>query len=141
MRIEAKTLVPGVAEGPVRRLAEPLSFWGGYDATTGAVIDRWHPDHGVICAGHVLVMTASRGSSSGSSVLAEALRAGFGPRALVFSQHDAISAVGAIVAGELYGVACPIVVVEPDLWALCAAAVRLRVEAGPDHAVLMLDED
>lgn len=141
MRIEAKTLVPGSASGLVRRLAEPLSFWGGYDAATGAVMDRWHPDHGVICAGHVLVMTASRGSSSGSSVLAEALRAGFGPRALVFSQHDAIAAVGAIVAGELYGVACPIVIVEPDLWVKCALATRLHVDAAPDRAVLVLEAD
>ena len=49
--LAAIPLVPGTASGEVLALAEPLSFWGGYDAATGRIIDRWHPDHGSNCAG------------------------------------------------------------------------------------------
>ena len=77
--MKAVTLVPGTAEGEVFVLAEPLSFWGGLDATTGEIIDRWHPQSGAILTGRMLLMESGRGSSSGSSVLAEAIRAGTGP--------------------------------------------------------------
>jgi predicted aconitase with swiveling domain len=36
--LEAITLVPGAASGAPLELAEPLSFWGGFDATTGTII-------------------------------------------------------------------------------------------------------
>ena len=36
-------LVEGVIDGEIIRLDEPLSFWGGFDAKTGRVIDRSHP--------------------------------------------------------------------------------------------------
>jgi predicted aconitase len=39
----AVTLVPGAASGPILRLDEPLSFWGGLDSATGTIIDRLHP--------------------------------------------------------------------------------------------------
>ena len=42
-RFDAVTLVPGSAAGPVLRLDEPLSFWGGLDSATGTIIDRLHP--------------------------------------------------------------------------------------------------
>jgi predicted aconitase with swiveling domain len=137
--IAGTTLATGTAEGPVLALAEPLSFWGGYDAATGCITDRWHPDHGRLCSGHVLVMRASRGSSSGSSVLAEAIRAGTAPAAIILAEADAILTVGAMVAAELYGRACPVVVVSPSDLALAAAATRLHVEARAEGAALLLD--
>ena len=36
-------LIAGEARGTVLALDEPLSFWGGFDAETGTVIDRAHP--------------------------------------------------------------------------------------------------
>jgi predicted aconitase with swiveling domain len=130
------TLVPGVAEGDVLVLAEPVSFWGGYDTATGRIIDRRHPDRGVSCSGRVLVMTASRGSSSGSSVLAEAIRARTAPAAIILAERDAILTVGAMVAAELYGLDCPIVVAAPADWPAILAMSRARVEAGADGAVV-----
>lgn len=91
-------------------LSGPLSFWGGIDVATGRVIDRSHPDLGACVTGSVLVMPGGRGSSSSSSVLAETLRRGTGPIAIVLSSPDPILTVGAIVAASLYGVRCPIVV-------------------------------
>jgi PAS domain S-box-containing protein len=47
----------------------------------GRIIDRSHPDLGARVTGTILVMPGGRGSSSSSSVLAEAIRRGTGPPA------------------------------------------------------------
>ena len=107
---EARTLVAGTAEGPALVLDEPLSLWGGLDPETGSIIDTRHPQRGSTVAGRVLVMPAGRGSSSSSSVLAEAIRAGTGPAAIVLGEPDLILALGAIVARELFGTSIPVVV-------------------------------
>jgi predicted aconitase with swiveling domain len=105
-----RLLVAGEAAGIALVLDEPLSFWGGLDAASGAIIDRHHPQRGDVVSGRVLVMPAGRGSSSSSSVLAEAIRAGTGPVAIVLRTADTIVALGAVVARELYGRVCPVVV-------------------------------
>jgi predicted aconitase with swiveling domain len=107
---EARTLVAGTGEGPALVLDEPLSLWGGLDPETGSIIDTRHPQRGSNVAGRVLVMPAGRGSSSSSSVLAEAIRAGTGPAAIVLGEPDPILALGAIVARELFGTSIPVVV-------------------------------
>lgn len=107
---EARTLVAGTAVGPALVLDEPLSFWGGVDPQTGEVVDVRHPQHGANVVGRILVMPSGRGSSSSSSVLAEAIRAGTAPAAIVLGQADPILALGAIVARELYGKVTPVVV-------------------------------
>ena len=61
-------------------------------------------------AGVVLSMPSGRGSSSSSYVFAEAIRAGTAPVAVVLGEADAIVALGAIVAAELYGIEVPVVV-------------------------------
>lgn len=109
---EPRTLVPGEARGPALVLSEPLSFWGGLDPATGAIIDVHHPQRGAVVTGTVLVMPGGRGSSSSSSVLAEAIRAGAAPAAIVLTEADPIIALGAIVARELYGISIPIVVIQ-----------------------------
>lgn len=107
---DARTLVAGSARGAALVLDEPLSFWGGIDPATGEVIDVRHPQRGANVAGRVLVMPSGRGSSSSSSVLAESVRAGTAPAAIVLAEPDPILALGAIVARELYGLLIPVVV-------------------------------
>jgi predicted aconitase with swiveling domain len=99
-----------VAEGTALVLGEPLSFWGGIDPATGRIIDRTHPDLGVCVSGTILVMQGGRGSSSSSSILAEALRRGTAPAGVVLATPDPILTVGALVAESLYERLCPIVV-------------------------------
>ncbi len=91
-------------------LREPLSLWGGMDPATGAVIDAHHPQRGVNLAGRVVVMRSGRGSSSSASVLAEAVRAGTAPAAILLGEPDLILSIGAAVAEELYGVRVPVLV-------------------------------
>ena len=110
-----RAIVPGKAEGEALILDEPLSMWGGADPATGLIIEPAHPQHGQSLAGKDLVMAHGRGSSSSSSVLAELLRRGVGPAAIVLREPDSILAIGALVAGELYGSVCPIVVTDEDV--------------------------
>ena len=113
---DARTLVPGTAEGRALVLDEPLSFWGGVDPETGDITDVRHPQHGASVTGRILVMPSGRGSSSSSSVLAESIRAGTAPAAIVLGEADPILALAAIVARELYGRVTPVVVAtDPSL--------------------------
>ena len=138
--VDAVTLISGAAEGAPLRLDEPLSFWGGFDPATGLVIDRWHPQKGACLQGRVMMMPAARGSSSGSAALAEAIRLGTAPVAILLLARDAIVIVGAMVAAELYGRACPVALVrEPD-WERLAAAGRLAVRAGAQRAEIQIDD-
>jgi predicted aconitase with swiveling domain len=104
-----RVLVDGVATGELLRLAEPLSLWGGLDTETGLIIDRNHPQVGRSMTGAIVSMPHGRGSSSSSSVLAEALRVGTGPAGFILDTPDSILVVGSLVAHRLYGKVCPIV--------------------------------
>jgi predicted aconitase with swiveling domain len=112
--MRGRVLAAGTAEGPALRLDEPLSLWGGVDAASGEVIDARHPQRGTSVTGRVLVMPSVRGSSSSSSVLAELVRAGCAPAAILLGEPDLILAVGAAVAEELYGSRLPVVQLAAD---------------------------
>jgi uncharacterized protein len=112
-KVALRFLVEGQVEGEQLVLQAPLSFWGGYDPETGTIIDQSHPDVGVSCAGKVLLMRETKGSSSASSVLAEAIRRGTAPRAIILEKPCGILTVGALVARALYGKTCAIAVDEP----------------------------
>jgi uncharacterized protein len=134
--VSGVSLVPGRAQGATFVLQDPLSFWGGLDAASGRIIDRWHPQHGAIIAGRILVMAAGRGSSSGSSVLAEAIRLGTAPAGIVLMTRDPIVTVGAMIALELYGKACPVVLARADDWPLIVASGRISITAEDDRATI-----
>jgi predicted aconitase with swiveling domain len=112
----AHTVVTGQGHGAPLLLAEPLSFWGGYDAERGCIVEAGHPQNGARLAGRVMLMERAKGSSSSSSVLAEAIRNGTGPAAIVMRERDLIVGLGCIVASELYGQHVPVVVVEESTW-------------------------
>jgi len=106
-------VVSGSASGPALVLDEPLSLWGGLDALTGIIIDQRHPQRGVCLSGAVVFMRSGRGSSSASSVLAEAVRLGTAPAAFVLGEPDEILALGSFVAEEIYGLITPVVIADP----------------------------
>jgi predicted aconitase with swiveling domain len=112
--IEGRTLARGVATGEVVVLEEPLSFWGGVDAREGIVVSEHHPQFGVLLRERVLVMPSGRGSSSSSSVLAEAIRLGTAPAGILLREADPIVVLGAVVARELFGVELPVVALDEE---------------------------
>ena len=127
--LTGRALVPGVAEGAVLYSSEPLSFWGGYDAETGEIIDRRHPLAGRNGAGRILAIPATRGSSTTTAVLLEAIRRGTAPAALLTRGPDTFLALAAIVAGELYDRAPPVVALSPGDFAALRTTPHARVEA------------
>jgi predicted aconitase with swiveling domain len=81
-------------------------------------------------------MPAGRGSSGGSAILAEALRLGKGPAGILMLERDAIIVVGAMVAAELYGSACPVALARERDWPALAAAASLIVAAEAGGATI-----
>jgi predicted aconitase with swiveling domain len=126
--VRGRQLAPGTASGVALVLAEPLSLWGGVDPASGTVIDARHPQRGESVAGRILVMPGVRGSSSSSSILAEAIRAGTAPAAILLGEPDLILAVGAAVGEELYGRRVPVVVLALDQLAGIANGARVLVD-------------
>jgi predicted aconitase with swiveling domain len=98
---------------PTLVLTAPLSFWGGLDPTTGLITDVHHPQRGESVTGKILKMPHGRGSSSSPSVLAETLRLGNGPLAIVLEEPDPVVWLGAHIAEQLYGIECPVSVEPP----------------------------
>ncbi len=104
-------LNPGTAHGPLLKLDEPLSFWGGFDPTDGRVLDRNHPQAGQQIAGRILALPGSRGSAGTPAGLAEAMRTGAGPLSILLPGPDVNITIGAQVADHLYGTSTPVWVI------------------------------
>jgi len=125
--IRGRVLVAGTAEAEVLASDEPLSFWGGYDAKTGELIDRRHPLAGANAAGKVLAVPFTRGSSTTTAILLEAVRRGTAPAAIVTSQIDSFLALASIVADELYGKPIPVFAVNPADFAALRTGQRIEL--------------
>ncbi|MGH8777943.1 aconitase X swivel domain-containing protein [Paraburkholderia sp.] len=119
--LSGEVLVPGRADG-LAIVLSPLSFWGGYDAENGVIIDRTHAGYGQSLKGRVLVMPRARGSSSSSSVLAEALRNDTGPSGIILAERDLILAIGVITANDLYALHVPVIAVGENVFAQIASS-------------------
>lgn len=127
--LAGRALAPGSAHGRALVLSEPLSFWGGIDIESGRVIDGHHPQAGADVRGKILFMPSGRGSSSSSTVLAEAIRAGTGPVGIVLLHADSILTLGAVVACILYGVERPVVVLGEGGYRRAKSGMHVSVEA------------
>ena len=126
--IRGRAIVPGDAEGVALVTHEALSFWGGYDFHTGAIIDANHPLVGVRAAGTVLAVPFTKGSSTTTAVLLEAVRAGTAPAAILTTVIDTFFALASIVADVMYGKPFPVVALESADFATLESGERLIVE-------------
>ncbi len=136
--MQGRAVVSGQAEGRTIMSPEPLSFWGGYDQASGEIIDRRHPLSGQMAAGCVLGVPRSRGSSTTTAVLLEAVRRGTAPAAILTRGVDAFLALASIVADELYGRRLPVVALSPEDFAGLPSGAWVRV--GPDGKIEVRDE-
>ena len=116
--IHGTVLVKGGGSGPLQVSDMPLSFWGGYNQFTGEVIDRRHPLSGKIATGCMLAIPASRGSSTTTAVLLEAIRRGTAPAALITSQVDTFLVLASVVADELYQKPIPVLTLDAEAFKL-----------------------
>ena len=125
---EARSILPGAAEGKVIATSEALSFWGGVDPATGKVIDVHHPLHGICLTGGVLFMPTSRGSCTGSGVLLDLILTGRAPAALVFCEAEDVLTLGALVAAEMFGKALPVIRLDAENFARFSRAAHVSVD-------------
>ena len=125
--MRARLLTSGTAQGRVLSLDEPLSFWGAFEPRTGVILDVHHPQRGQCVKDTVLVMTETRGSGSAPGAIAEAIRLGTAPVAIVLAEPDINLAVGAEVAAALYGRRCVVACVTADELEALRQAARLSI--------------
>lgn len=125
--ISGRPVVAGQAEGEALVTHEALSFWGGYDFHTGEIIDKHHPLAGVSAAGRILAVPFSKGSSTTTAVLLEAVRAGTAPAAILTTGPDAFFALASIVADVMYGKSFPVISLEPGDFASLRTGEQLAI--------------
>jgi predicted aconitase with swiveling domain len=127
LTIQGKPFIPGSANGLALVSHEPLSFWGGYDWKTGEIIDRRHPLSGSIAKGRILAIPFTRGSSTTTAVLLEAIRAGTAPHAIITTATDFFFALASVVADELYTTPLPLVAVSELDFALLQTGDTIEI--------------
>ena len=127
--IRGRAVVAGEAIGDALVTHDALSFWGGYDFHTGEIIDKHHPLAGVCAAGRIFAVPFSKGSSTTTAVLLEAVRAGTAPAAIVTTGPDAFFALASIVADVMYGKPFPVIALDAPDFALLRTGEHLRIDA------------
>jgi len=126
--IAGRVLVAGVAAGEALVTHDALSFWGGYDFRTGEIIDRHHPLAGVRAGGRILAVPFSKGSSTTTAVLLEAVRAGTAPAAIITTGADPFFALASIVADVMYGKPFPVLSLQAADFASLQTGMRLAID-------------
>ncbi len=126
--IQGKPFIQGTASGVALATSEPLSFWGGYDWKTGEIIDKRHPLSGMIAKDKILVIPFTRGSSTTTAVLLEAIRAKTAPKAIITTATDFFFALASVVAEELYKMPIPLVAVSENDFAQIKTGNQVEID-------------
>ena len=127
--LQAKVIIPGEARGRALVSNEPLSFWGGYDWKTGEIIDRRHMLSGRIAKDKILAIPFTRGSSTTTAVLLEAIRAKTAPAAIITTDTDFFFALASVVAEELYASPLPLVALSEEDFAQLRTDDEVQIAA------------
>jgi len=123
-----KAVMPGHASGLALVSNEPLSFWGGYDWKSGEITDHRHPLSGANAKGKVLAVPSTRGSSTTTAVLLEAIHAGTAPAAIVTMGTDFFFALASVVANELYGKSVPLIALSGSDFGILQTGDHIQIE-------------
>ena len=125
--IQGRVLVAGEVGGEALVGHDPLSFWGGYDQFSGEIIDRRHSLAGAMAAGKILAVPFTKGSSTTTAVLLEAVRQGNGPAAVLTIGADTFLALASIVADEMYGKPFPVIGLTSEDFASLKTGEQLQI--------------
>jgi hypothetical protein len=98
VRIRARKISGGYAEGEAVVTREPITFLGGVDAKRGVVVERGHELEGRSIAGKILVLPHTKGSTVGSYVIYQMKKLGTAPLAIIAVKADEMLATGAIIS-------------------------------------------
>lgn len=137
--MKARVLVPAFpvrsVSGAALGLLDPISFWGGVSPTDAKLTDARSRQYGATISDRVLLIRSLRGSSSGSSILLELVRAGIAPAAIVLAEPDAILALGVLVAHEMGWRSPPILQLSSEEQARIVDGCQVTI--GEDGAVVV----
>ena len=128
-----RTWVEGRARGPLLRLDEPLSMWGGFDPADGGIVDVHHPQYGESMTGRMVFLPACRGSAGTPAALAESLRSGVGASGFILGHAEVNLVTGVWVANRLYASEIPVVQLRAEQLDGIESGRWLRIEAGELH--------
>ncbi|KAJ5156807.1 Aconitase/3-isopropylmalate dehydratase large subunit alpha/beta/alpha subdomain 1/3 [Penicillium capsulatum] len=128
--LNARVLIPGIAQGELVASNVPLSFWGGVDAKSGTIIDNHHPLVGRSIAGKILMIPSGRGSCTGSGVILELLLNGSHPSAMIFGREEMILTIGVLIAQEIFQKSIPVVQVSSSVFEDLLRHDRMWIDRG-----------
>jgi len=97
MKLTGRKIYKGKVEGEAIVTSSSISFYGGVDPETGAVVEKGHELEGKSIVGKILVFPTGKGSTVGSYVLYQMAMTGKGPKGLILNDCEAIVAVGCII--------------------------------------------
>ena len=99
-----------------------------YERVNGEITDRRHPLSGEVAAGRILAVPFTRGSSTTTAVLLEAVRARTAPAAILTTGVDTFFALASIVATEMYARPIPIVALASEDFSRLRTGDRLEID-------------
>lgn len=99
MRLTARRISPGRAEGSALVSAAPFSFVGGADPENGVLQDEATGHAGETLARRIFIFPHGKGSTVGSYALYGLAKRAAGPAAVVNEHAETIVATGAILGG------------------------------------------
>lgn len=97
--MKGRMIYPGKTQGVALVSQNPISFYGGIDATTGIVIEKGHELEGQCVKDKILVFPQGKGSTVGSYVIYGLKKNGVAPKAIINKETETIVATGVILAG------------------------------------------
>lgn len=97
--IRGRMLSPGKAEGEAAIAPTRLSFWGGYDARSGRIIEKGNAFEGVSLKGKVAVFLSTKGSSGTSNSLNLAKHYDNLPAAFINTDVECLAVLGCQLNG------------------------------------------
>ena len=96
--LKGRVIVPGKCRGEALSSKKPISFLGGVDPETGAVIEKNHDLEGKCIKGKILCFPHGHGSTVGSYVMYALAKNDMAPKAIINEKADPVVVVGAILA-------------------------------------------
>jgi len=99
MRVRARPISKGYAEGLAVVSKKPVSFLGDVDPESGRIVDRESEVYGERISGKIFIFPEGRGSTVGSYVIMQMKRNKTAPAGMIMTESEAIIAIGAIISG------------------------------------------
>lgn len=97
IRLKAKPVTRGMAEGEALVSRMAISFTGGMDPESGIIREPGHDLFGQSVAGKILVFPTGKGSTTGSWQYYAAFKRGFAPKGIINEKAEGVVAVSAII--------------------------------------------